>query len=203
MRLGCTSFVAALTLALTGIAARPALAQVKLEHPAPAEEKRLKVSAAPLYFEVTRPPDVDAYLRHPGVSYDPAFVEPFVGRFETRRSTGQFGLSGWTAPNPPLGPAVAGSRDVNGWLAFGISVTWAGPPPPPVPPAGVGEGERAQRPLQIGERVRRTTGPSDLTGRVVTFVRRNGASLALVQWSGAASTGTTYEDPRRLQPVSE
>src|SRR5262245_57206951 len=118
---GARSFIAVtvLALALGLIGARAASGQVKLEQPRPPEETRLKVTAPSLHFEVTRPRDVDVIPRHPGVYYDPAFIEPFVMTWGTKRSTGQFGLSGWTSPNPPLGSyGAAGYSEVNGWLNF-------------------------------------------------------------------------------------
>jgi hypothetical protein len=41
---------------------------------------------------------------------------------------GQYGPSGWTSPNAPIGPA---SREVNGWFSFGFTRTWDGKPPSP------------------------------------------------------------------------
>jgi hypothetical protein len=59
--------------------------------------------------------------RGPRVDHAPAFAEPFVGTYETPTTTGQFGLSGWTTANPPLGPPY---RDVTGWFSFGFTLTW-------------------------------------------------------------------------------
>ena len=187
--------------ALLAALASPASGQVKIEQKTPPEEIRVRVSPPSLLYQVTRPQEFEAYPRNPGVYYDPAFIEPFARKFETPRSTGRVGFSGWTAPNPPLGPAVSGTRDINGWLAAGISVIWNGPPPVPASPPSAMPGERAAGPLQVGEMVRRKTGPADLTGRVVTFVRRKGVSFAMVQWTGGASSAPTYEELRDLEPA--
>ena len=99
--------------------------------PAAPTERVTRVVPPPLHYETTKPPDSDFY---PGggvkVEHDPAFIEPFAGRYETTNGSGRFGLSGWTAPNPPVGSPVSGWRDVSGWFALGFSVTWDGPPAP-------------------------------------------------------------------------
>jgi hypothetical protein len=67
------------------------------------------------------PPVPGAPGRDVRVDQAPGFIEPFVGTYETPTTTGQFGLSGWIAPNPPVGPPY---REVNGWFSFGFSLTW-------------------------------------------------------------------------------
>ncbi len=87
--------------------------------------------------EATRPREADFYppggLDDVRVRHQPAFIEPFVGRTEDGN---EYGLSGWTAPSPPVGSLVsrkpwAGSGD----FALGISFTWDAPPPPGKRPA--------------------------------------------------------------------
>jgi hypothetical protein len=73
---------------------------------------------------MTRPSDAEFYRDAPRVQHDPAFVEPFV----SEREGGRAGVSGWTAPQTPVGPSVIGQRDVPGWLAAGFTITWGGPP---------------------------------------------------------------------------
>jgi len=68
-----------------------------------------------------RPLDVGAYPGDVGVRHRPAFVEPFVARYETRTARGRYGLSGWTAP-PVAGSPTA--RDNSGWFSLGFSATW-------------------------------------------------------------------------------
>jgi hypothetical protein len=125
---------AAIALMLAGVgcfATLPAAAQqVKIETTPPAVERPARVVAPPLHYETSRPPDADVYpYGGPKVEHDPAFIEPLAGPYETPNGSGQIGLSGWTAPNPPVGSPVSGWRDVSGWFAIGFSVTWGGPPP--------------------------------------------------------------------------
>ena len=96
----------------------------------PALMRNERVVPPPLHYETTRPPDTDFYPQGTKVEHDPAFIEPLASRYETANGSGWVGLSGWTAPNPPIGTAVSGWRDVSGWFALGFSVTWDGPPAP-------------------------------------------------------------------------
>jgi hypothetical protein len=110
------------------LVALPATAQqVEIEARAPTE-RPARVVPPPLHYETTRPPDNDFYPHGTRVEHDPAFIEPLAGSYETSTGSGRFGLSGWTAPNPPVGAPVGGWRDVSGWFAIGFSVTWDGPP---------------------------------------------------------------------------
>jgi hypothetical protein len=118
--------------ALAILAASPAMAQqVDIEQPAPDTRQNLEVVPPPLRYETTRPTDADFYPGPdaPRVPFDPAFIEPFVVQTETPTSTGRAGLSGWTAPNTPVGPAIGGRHEVNGWFALGFTIEWGGPPP--------------------------------------------------------------------------
>jgi len=103
--------------------------QIQSKPPA-APEREARVVPPPLHYETTRPPDTDFYPQGTKVEHDPAFIEPLASRYETANGSGWVGLSGWTAPNPPIGTAVSGWRDVSGWFALGFSVTWDGPPAP-------------------------------------------------------------------------
>ena len=116
-------------LGLTAASApRVARAQgVKITTPEPTPEPRV-VTPGLLYEK--RPSDDLYYLGiPPSVPYDPAFVEPFVLNVETKDSAGHIGLSGWTSPNPPVASYGTGQHEINGWLGFGVSWTWGGPPP--------------------------------------------------------------------------
>ena len=84
-----------------------------------------------LHYEITRPDDADYYPEAPSVRHDPAFIEPFTAK--TADGAGEFGLSGWTSPATPVGPGVVGLREVSGWLSFGLSISWGGPPAPAKP----------------------------------------------------------------------
>jgi hypothetical protein len=84
--------------------------------------------------ETTRPPDTDYYPQGTKVEHDPAFIEPLASSYENAEGSCRVGVSGWTAPNTPVGSPVGGWRDVSGWFALGFSVTWGGPPAPKTPP---------------------------------------------------------------------
>lgn len=124
-----------LTIALTvAMGLAPAWAQnVKITAPEAPREPRV-VTPGLLYERRT---SYDLYYLGipPSVPYDPAFVEPFVLQVETPDTTGRIGLSGWTSPNPPVGSYGTGRSEINGWLGFGLSWTWGGPPPPRRPGA--------------------------------------------------------------------
>jgi hypothetical protein len=113
------------------LVAVPAGAQVEIEAKRPEAERPARVVAPPLRYETTRPPDTDFYPQGTKVQHDPAFIEPLASEYETAEGSGRIGLSGWTAPNQPVGAAVGGWRDVSGWFALGFSVTWGGPPAAP------------------------------------------------------------------------
>ena len=119
-------------VALLTLAASPVFAQQVDIKAAPPEgqEHRPEIVPPGLHYEITRPDDADFYPDGPRVRHDPAFIEPFVAKVETPNGTGEVGLSGWTAPAPPVGPSVI-RREVNGWLSFGLSFVWGGPPTPP------------------------------------------------------------------------
>jgi hypothetical protein len=120
-------------VALGCFATLPAAAQqVEIEAKTPTVERPARVVAPPLHYETSRPPDADVY-NYGGtkVEHDPAFIEPLAGTYETTNGSGRVGLSGWTAPNQPVGSPVSGWRDVSGWFAIGFSVTWGGPPAAP------------------------------------------------------------------------
>ena len=119
--------------ALLVIAATPAFAQrvdMKAEPPE-GQERRPEIVPPGLHYEITRPEDADFYPYGTRVRHDPAFIEPAAAKVETADGTGEVGLSGWTTPaTPPVGPSIM-RRDVNGWLSFGLSFVWGGPPPAP------------------------------------------------------------------------
>jgi hypothetical protein len=120
--------IAALLVSLSVLAAVPALAQqVEIEAPVPGRE-RPEIRPPALHYEQTRPSDREYYPDGPKVEADPAFIEPFASGYDTGETSGFGGVAGWTASNPPLGPAVAsGHHEVNGWFALGFAVTWGGP----------------------------------------------------------------------------
>jgi len=48
----------------------------------------------------------------------------FVKTAATATATGQAGVAGYTAPNPPVGSRVAGDHDTVGWPAVGFAIEW-------------------------------------------------------------------------------
>ncbi|HEX3175409.1 MAG TPA: hypothetical protein VHZ49_01950 [Methylomirabilota bacterium] len=125
------SLLALAAAALVTLAASSAGAQVKLETTRPSTEQKppeARIIPPPLHYEQTRPRDADFYPYGTRVEHDPAFIEPFAGSYETASGSGRYGLSGWTAPNPPIGSEATLWRQTNGWFALGFSVTWDGPP---------------------------------------------------------------------------
>ena len=120
---------------IVALAAVSADAQVRIETTRPEQPPapEARVVPPPLHYEQTRPRDADFYPYGTRVEHDPAFIEPFAGSYQTATGSGRFGLSGWTAPNPPVGSEATLWRQTSGWFALGFSVTWDGPPARPAP----------------------------------------------------------------------
>lgn len=119
---------------MVALGAAAAEAQVKIETTrpqAPPTAPEARVVPPPLHYEQTRPRDADFYPYGTRVEHDPAFIEPFAGSYQTATTSGRFGLSGWTAPNAPIGSEATLWRQTSGWFALGFSVTWDGPPARP------------------------------------------------------------------------
>ena len=117
------------------LGAVPAVAQdVKIETPPPRRELR-DAPGAPAVHDRGRPSDHEYYPNGPRVGHDPGFIEPLSSEYESGNTTGRVGVSGWTAPNAPLGPEVVGYKENTGWFGFGFTVTWGGPPRPQRRPA--------------------------------------------------------------------
>ncbi len=108
---------------------------VKIETTRKAPERETPhIVPPPLLYEITRPRDNDFYPRGTLIEYDPAFIEPFAGSYQTSTGSGRYGLSGWSSPNPPIGSESArNGHEDPGVLSFGFSVTWDGPPARVVP----------------------------------------------------------------------
>src|SRR5438552_17682567 len=118
--------VAALTLAFAPAFAQDASIGVKAPSPQ-------RATLPSLQYEATQPIDDNYPLGSVRILYDPAFFRQFSDPVETPTSTGRMGVAGWTTPNPPLGGSGGGFREVNGWLGFGLAVSWGGPPPHKAP----------------------------------------------------------------------
>ena len=97
--------VAALALAPTAASADPLSLKT---HPVPSDRV-----APPL-------PDRDLYPQRPSLPQTPKFVAPL----SRRTPTGQAGVAGYTAPNPPVGSRVAGDHENPGWPSLGFAIEW-------------------------------------------------------------------------------
>ena len=107
----------AATLGLTGVA----LGQSSVEmQTVPAPPPRFEiVPPSPATREATKPSEADFYREDIRVRLEPAFIEPFVGR---TKAGNQYGLSGWTVPNIPVGSlASQGYQNDGGVLALGFT----------------------------------------------------------------------------------
>ena len=118
--------------------ATAAMAQSSVEmQSAPAPQPHFEiVPPPPAAREATKPPEADFYREDIRVRHEPAFIEPFVGR---TKAGNQYGLSGWTAPNIPVGSlASQGYQNDSGALAIGFTFLFDYPPktatPPPAAP---------------------------------------------------------------------
>jgi hypothetical protein len=130
----------ALGIGLGVAMAMPAAAQapaqenpVEMKSTQPTAPRFEIVPQGPAAREATRPPEADFYREDIRVRYEPAFIEPFVGR---TKAGNEFGLSGWTAPNLPVGSLGSqGYGQDTGFFALGITFLFDYPPKPAVRPA--------------------------------------------------------------------
>ena len=91
------------------------------------------VPQSPATREATRPNDADFYREDIRVRHEPAFIEPFVSK---TKEGNEYGLSGWTAPNPPVGSyGSQGYGESNGWFSLGLTFLFDYPPKPGPRPA--------------------------------------------------------------------
>jgi hypothetical protein len=65
-------------------------------------------------------PDRDLYPQRPSLPQQPRFIKPL----SRSTATGQAGVAGYTAPNPPVGSRVAGDHDNPGWPSLGFAIEW-------------------------------------------------------------------------------
>jgi hypothetical protein len=82
-------------------------------------------------LELKAPPSSPRSRRRPGRSsaifarcsppHEPAYVPGLSG--ETDHGT-RYGVSGWTAPNPPVGSRGAANPESSGSAGFGFPVEW-------------------------------------------------------------------------------
>ncbi|HKX04331.1 MAG TPA: hypothetical protein VJX71_17680, partial [Methylomirabilota bacterium] len=71
----------------------------------PAERERVAPSV----------PDRDLYPQRQSLPQRPQFIKPL----SRSTPTGQAGVAGYTAPNPPVGSRVSGDHDNVGWPSVG------------------------------------------------------------------------------------
>jgi hypothetical protein len=84
------------------------------------------VPQGPATREATKPREADFYQGDVRVRQEPAFIEPFVTHTQ---SGNEVGLSGWTAPEIPVGSLASQAyQQNNGWFALGITFIWNSPP---------------------------------------------------------------------------
>ena len=127
----CAARVLSATLFALALTACPAGAQqIEIEKAPEPRDPRPRVIPPPGLHEVTRPRESDFYPDDIRVRHDPAFIMPFAGQRQgARNSVVQYGLSGWTSPNTPVGHATGVAREVPGWFAIGFSLVWDTPVP--------------------------------------------------------------------------
>src|SRR5262245_21629077 len=119
--------VAAVSLGLIGSA--EAQGPVEMETAPPHAPRFEIVPPSQATREATKPSDADFYREDVRVRHEPAFIEPFVGR---TKAGNEYGLSGWTAPNIPVGSlASQGYQNDSGVLAIGFTFLFDYPPKTP------------------------------------------------------------------------
>ena len=135
--MGVKYALAAMAVLATVGMAGPVMAQnpgaqnpVEMQSPTPPGLPHFEiVPQGPAAREATRPPEADFYREDIRVRHEPAFIEPFVGR---TKAGNQYGLSGWTAPNIPVGSlASQGYQNDSGVLAIGFTFLFDYPPKTP------------------------------------------------------------------------
>jgi hypothetical protein len=133
--LGVLGLLAA-TLGGLAVAASTVEAQEIELGTAPPEPRvpRPEILPPPGFDEITRPRESDFYPEDIRVRLDPAFILPLTTVRPTGPTSGvRFGLSGWTAPQTPVGQTPSALRENPGWFALGFSIVWD----VPVKPSGL------------------------------------------------------------------
>jgi hypothetical protein len=92
--------------------------------PGGAHAQPLDLKAPPPARERIAPavPERDLYPSRPSVPHRPTFFGPL----SRKTDRGRAGISGFTAPNPPVGSRVAGDHGLVGWPGVGFAVEWGG-----------------------------------------------------------------------------
>lgn len=97
--------------------------------PASASADSLDLKTHPAERERVAPsvPDRDLYPQRQSLPQRPQFIKPL----SRSTATGQAGVAGYTAPNPPVGSRVAGDHDSVGWPSVGFAIEWGRATPRP------------------------------------------------------------------------
>ena len=85
-----------------------------------ADPLSLKSHPAPIDRVAPPLPDRDLYPQRPSLPQTPKFIGPL----SRPTATGQAGVAGYTAPNPPVGSRVAGDHENPGWPSIGFVIEW-------------------------------------------------------------------------------
>ena len=118
----CTAVVVSLALAGTVLGQ----SSVEMETVPPHAPRFEIVPPSPATREATKPLEADFYREDVRIRHEPAFIEPFVGK---TKDGNQYGVSGWTAPNVPVGSwASQGYGSDTGVFALGITFLFDYPP---------------------------------------------------------------------------
>jgi hypothetical protein len=90
--------------------------------PARASADSLDLKTHPAERERVAPalPDRDLYPQRQSLPQQPRLMKSL----SRSTATGQAGVAGYTAPNPPVGSRMAGDHDTVGWPAVGFAVEW-------------------------------------------------------------------------------
>lgn len=94
--------------------------------PAAVSADPLSLKSHPVPNERVAPPlpDRDLYPQRQSLPQTPKFIRPL----SRQTPTGQAGVAGYTAPNPPVGSRVAGDHENPGWPSVGFAIEWGRSP---------------------------------------------------------------------------
>lgn len=114
---------------MPSIAALLALTSLLAVLPAGASADSFDLKTHPSQRERVAPPvpDRDLYPQRQSLPQQPRFITPL----SRSTATGQAGVAGYTAPNPPVGSRVAGDHDNPGWPSLGFAIEWGRGTPRP------------------------------------------------------------------------
>jgi hypothetical protein len=129
--LGSLGILAMALAPLAVSAERVEAQQIELGATPPPGPVRPEIVPPPGFEEITRPRESDFYPEDIRVRLDPAFILPLATVKQTGpNSAVQFGFSGWTSPQTPVGQTPSARRENPGWFALGFSFVWDVPVKP-------------------------------------------------------------------------